>query len=385
MRILGLTNFYPPLGYGYGAICRDVMRGLARRGHDVRVLCAEGGDDEPDLVAHGLEHVPGAWRRPVSGLRAERTSQQAVAREIAGGVDAAIAWHMRGIGKGSLTLLHRAGIPVVYALGDLWVVYERPGPPAAWPVWSALDGSHAYRGARNAAGRAAGAITRTELRPPPVAAEGRCAFASDWLRRRYAEAGFAPAHGRVIPNGIDLAPFTGVPAHGTAARALFVGRVDASKGADIVLDAAAAVPGLTLTMVGGAAAEISQQVDRLGIADRVRLLGEQPRETVLRLMADHDVFLMPGRIDEGFGLVYLEAMAAGLAVVGTATGGAAEFCKDGANALVVGPRPAEVSAAIRRLQDDEPLRQRLVTEGRRTAERYSLSTTVDGFEALLSA
>lgn len=386
MRVLGLTNLYPPLGYGYGAVCRDVMRGLADRGHDVRVLCAEGGDDETAIpVERSLAHLPGAWRRPLAGLRAERVTQRAVRAALADGVDAAIAFHLRGIGKAALTLLHGAGIPVVYALGDLWVVYERPGPPAAWRVWGALDRLAPYRALRGSAGRVAGAATGLELRPPPIASEGRCTFTSDWLRRRYAAAGFVPVHGEVVPNGVDVARFASAPGPRPPELALFAGRADRSKGADVALDAVAELPGVTLTIVGGHGPEVPEHVRRLGLGDRVRLLGERPRDELPGLLAEHGTFLMPGRIEEGFGLVYLEAMAAGLAVIGTATGGAAELCRDGHNALVVDPQPAAVAAAMQRLRDEPSLHARLVEGGRETAARYSLSATVDRFAALISA
>lgn len=388
MHVLALTNFYPPFGYGYGAICRDVMRGLASRGHDVRILSAGGGEDEDAFpVERRLHHVPAAWRRPIAGLRAERVNQRAVSEALEHGVDAAVAWHMRGIGKGSLTLLHRAGVPVVYALGDLWVVYERPGPPAAWRMWSGLDGLPPYRALRRALGAAAGGLAGVELRPPPIAAQGRCVFASQWLRERYAQEGFAPETARVVPNGIDVGAFPWPPGRPDRAprRALFAGRVDETKGADVAIDALARLPDLSLTMVGGIGEGVRERIARHGVEDRVRLLGARHREEVVRLMGEHDLFLMPGRIEESFGLVYLEAMASGLPVVGTATGGAAEFCTHESNALIVTPEPAAVAHAVRRLQDDDALRQRLVAEGRRTAEGYPLSGAVEGFDAAMRA
>lgn len=389
MRILGLTNFYPPLGYGYGAICRDVMRALAKRGHDVRVLCAEGGEDETHLpVERSLAHMPGAWRRPLLGLRAERVTQAAVARALDAGADGIIAWHMRGIGKGALALAHRSGVPVVYALGDLWAVYERPGPPAAWRLWSALDRHRSYAWLRERAGAVAGAAAGVELRSAPIAAEGRCAFTSHWLRERYAAAGFVPADGHVVPNGISLDEFPWPPRGHSASstrRLLFAGRVDASKGADVAVDALSRLPGSSLTMAGGVDPSAQAHVASRALGDRVQLLGEISRDEVLQLLAEHDVFLMPGRIEEGFGLVYLEAMASGLPVVGTATGGAAEFCVDGRNALLTPPDPSAVAAAVERLTSDHELRERLVEEGRRTAERHSLETMVDRLERLLSA
>lgn len=391
MRLLGLTNFYPPLGYGYGAICGDVMEEMAARGHDVTVLCAEGGQGSGNvLVRQGLGHVPGAWRRPRAGLRAEAASQRLVRDALAEGIDAAIVWHMRGIGKGSLTLLHQAEIPVLYALGDLWVVYERPGPPAAWPRWSRLDASRAYRALRTGSGAAVGRAIGAELRPPPIAEKGICAFVSDWLRLRYAEAGFVPVDGRVIPNGIDLTRFPGHRGPSLVlSRALFVGRLDASKGVDLAIEAVARVPGTTLTIMGGGSptdvGAVEQRIARLGAEDRVKLLGPRPRQEVVSALLEHDVLLMPGRIDEAFGLVYLEAMANGVPVIGTATGGAAEICVNEVNALITEPSTAEVADALVRLRDDPQFAARLAAEGRQTAERFSLAVMVNRYEGLLRA
>ena len=62
MRILGLTNFLPPLNYGYGAICADAMSELASRGHRVDMLAADGGEALPFAVRRELAHRVGADR-----------------------------------------------------------------------------------------------------------------------------------------------------------------------------------------------------------------------------------------------------------------------------------------------------------------------------------
>jgi glycosyltransferase involved in cell wall biosynthesis len=94
--------------------------------------------------------------------------------------------------------------------------------------------------------------------------------------------------------------------------------------------------------------------------------------------------IMPGRIEEAFGLVYLEAMAAGVPVVGTATGGAAEFCVDGENMLLTSADPSEVAAAVRRILADEALRARIVTGGQQTAAQHGLDRMVDTLGELLA-
>jgi glycosyltransferase involved in cell wall biosynthesis len=390
VRLLGVTNFYPPLGYGYGAICRDVMNELQARGHRSTILCADGGVDGPLEVRRGLGHVPAAWRRPRAGLRAEVASQRLVRAAIAEGVDAALIWHMRGIGKGSLALLHHAGIPVIYLLGDLWVVYERPGPPATWHAWSSLEHLAAYRAARDAAGRMVGA-GRIELAAPPIEREGIVCFASTWLAGRYAKAGFRPRNGQVVPNGIRIEEFAGSrddPPAGEL-RVLFAGRLDPAKGADLAVSAIANVEGARLVLAGGgdpaSVQAIRRQIAGLGLEGRIDMIGEVTRSEIAELMRRNDVLVMPGRYPDAFGLVYVEAMAAGAVVVGTAKGGAAEICRDGENGLVVTDQgPGELSAALRRLRDDPGLRERLRAGGAATARHYGLGTMVDRIELLLS-
>lgn len=377
MHILGLTNFLPPLNYGYGAICADAMTELAARGHRVEVLVADGGEDLPFGVRRELVHVPAAWRRPLAGLRAAATSERATRAALRRGVDVAIAWHMRGIPKSTLALLHAAGVPVIYMLGDLWVAYERPGPPAAWRAWQAADRIAAYRAARSAAGRLAG-LGRARLDAPPIADQGICAFTSRWLQARYAEAGFRPAHAHLVPNGIRLEGRDGgprPPLEGRDLRVLFAGRADATKGADTALAAIARVDRAHLTIAGAGPCAVS--------GERVTALGLVERERVSALMREADVFVMPGRIEEAFGLVYLEAMAAGAVVVGTATGGAAELVEDGVNGLVVAPGdPAALAAALARVREDPGLRARLRENGRATAAQYRLERMVDALDAL---
>jgi hypothetical protein len=73
LRLLGLTNFYPPDARGgYGEICVDVMAGLAARGHDVTMLVHSGASGRGVAVRAELDYVLGAWRRPLAGRRAAR-------------------------------------------------------------------------------------------------------------------------------------------------------------------------------------------------------------------------------------------------------------------------------------------------------------------------
>jgi glycosyltransferase involved in cell wall biosynthesis len=283
-------------------------------------------------------------------------------------------------------LLHRAGIPVLYMLGDLWVIYERPGPPLTWRAWPALDHFAPYTAMRRLAGRVAG-VGRVDLTPPPIERDGIVCFVSAWLRDRYAELGFRPRHAHIVPNGIRVADFAGPRAAPNGElSALFAGRLDPGKGADLAVGAVAHVPGVRLTLVGDGepANERAVRAQAAPLADRVRFEPPVPRERLATMMRASDVLVMPARYPDSFGLVYLEAMAAGAVVVGTAKGGAAELCHDGVNALVVSDEsPAQMAAALERLRDDAALRERLRAAGAETARRYELATMVDRVEALL--
>lgn len=393
MRLLALTNFYPPLGYGYGAISRDAMAALAARGHDVTTLAAGGSQEQAGhrvRLRTELAHVPAAWRRPVVGLRGELRNQRLVRELLVEGVDAALAWHMRGIGKGALTLLHDAGVPVLYMLGDLWVVYERPGPPAMWRFWQAADRSPAYRRLRAASGRAGG-LGRLRLDPPPIAKEGIVCFASEWLRQRYRSVGFEPCRAHVVPNGLPAEAFAEgerPPLDGRDFEIAFAGRLDETKGADVAIRALARVPGARLSLAGDATRSdldaLHSLVDELHLGERVEFLGLRSRGEVLELMRRADVFAMPGRIEEAFGLVYVEAMAAGAVPVGTGLGAAAEICRDGENCLLVPPGDhLALAAALRRLSDDRALREQLRSVGLTIARSYSLEATLQSVEALI--
>lgn len=115
-------------------------------------------------------------------------------------------------------------------------------------------------------------------------------------------------------------------------------------------------------------ARLHSLADQLGVAGRLTFAGF--REDVPAVMNALDIFVLPSHA-EPFGIVLLEAMAAGRPIVATAAGGVPEIVRDGREALLVPPRdPAALAAAIERLLTDPALaaclgsaaRQRVVAE-----------------------
>jgi phosphatidylinositol alpha-1,6-mannosyltransferase len=153
---------------------------------------------------------------------------------------------------------------------------------------------------------------------------------------------------------------------------LTVGRWSASeryKGLDHLIDAVARIredfPDLQLVAVGGGddIPRLARITESLGISDRVHFLPGLTRAQIAACYAHADVFALPST-GEGFGLVFLEAMAFAKPVLGAAVGGTLDLIQDGVSGILVPPRdPARLAAAIASLFGEESLRAQMGRAG----------------------
>jgi glycosyltransferase involved in cell wall biosynthesis len=142
-----------------------------------------------------------------------------------------------------------------------------------------------------------------------------------------------------------------------------VGRLVDVKNHALAIDAVAAVPGAALAIVGEGPLRgaLEQQASRLGIRDRVVLVGFRRDARAIIGAADGVVLSSRG---EGLPLVVLEALAAGVPIVATAVRGIRDYLTDGENALLVPPDdPDALAGALRRLLADRALAERLAARG----------------------
>ena len=150
---------------------------------------------------------------------------------------------------------------------------------------------------------------------------------------------------------------------------LYVGRFDAEKGLDVLLDAfAGGVPGrLLLVGAGGIESEL-----RARAADRVVFLGRRGRDDLPPVYAEADVFVLPS-LSEPWGMVLNEAATAGLALVATEAAGAAhDLIEHGVNGFRIPPGDVGALAdAMRRLAQDEELRTAAGQRSRKLAARFT--------------
>ena len=192
----------------------------------------------------------------------------------------------------------------------------------------------------------------------------------------------------VIPNGVETAAFAeATPADlGPGTKLLFVGRLDARKGFPVAVDAfrrlAARRDDLRLVVAGDGPER--GEVDRLGgelELARVRMLGRVPHAELPAVFAACDLYLGPATGGESFGVVLVEAMAAGLPVVASDIPGYDEVVRDGVDGLLVPPgNPAALAVAAGRVLDDPALAMGLAAAGRDRAATFDWSVVVEAIE-----
>jgi glycosyltransferase involved in cell wall biosynthesis len=160
----------------------------------------------------------------------------------------------------------------------------------------------------------------------------------------------------------------------------YVGRLARAKGVDLLLEAFRRLAEERLhfqgLIVGGgpAEAEIHAQVEALGLASRVRLAPAAPHDAVARYYNCLDIAVVPSRTTPGwkeqFGRVLIEAMACGVPVVGSDSGAIPEVIAAARGGLTFPEGDAgQLAAELRRLLEDETLRQHLGETGRAAVGR----------------
>ncbi|MCI0575016.1 MAG: glycosyltransferase family 4 protein [Chloroflexi bacterium] len=389
MRILIISNYFPPFEIGgWEQLTADVAGLLKQRGHQVWVLTSNHRAAELTAPEPGVEralhlespdqfyyHAPYTltyrWR--------EQQNSRMLARRVASFVPDII--FINGMWNLPLSLAWRAEqlCPgrVVYYLASPW-----PAEPAVHAIyWSDPAARLWLRRPK----QLVGAVARRWLLP--AAPRHQPAFehvlcVSAYMQQFMVEqAGVPLSHTQVIHNGVDPAVF--VPrspnGHGPVLRLLYAGQLRADKGVHTAVEAVGqavrADPSLrlALTIAGGGApayVELLQaRIQVLGLAGIVTLPGQAPREQMPAILASHDVLLFPSVWPEPLARIVQEAMACGLVVIGTTTGGTPELLQDGENGLTFEAENATMLAGqITRLARDPALRSRLARAARETVE-----------------
>lgn len=407
MKILFVSNFYPPyhLG-GYEMLCHEVATHLTARGHKIAVLTSTYGVTkkqkeagvhrrlklESDVNYYRPQQVLRYWAGRHTNLRAVKKLMTET------GPDVVVVWGMWNLSRLVAAWVEEiAGSKVVYYLANQW-----PADPSAHEAyWEGTADSLVGRVFKRMFRVPVRLALHREWRPYNLRLE-HVIVCSKSVRDELLQASVPVDHAKVIYHGIDPLPYQKAteqkglnPRHGVL-RVVYVGGLIPHKGVHTAVEAIgrlaesrASAP-VNLSVLGGGhpqyEARLHQLVQRWQLDDLVSFHCPIPRSQLPAFLAQFDVLVMPSVWEEPQARISQEAMAAGLVLVATPTGGTKEILVDGENGLAFEPEDAQgLAMRLRRLAQDADLRRRLSRAGRQTvAERFTISRMIDELEDYLA-
>jgi glycosyltransferase involved in cell wall biosynthesis len=371
VNVLVVSGIWPPDVGGPASHAPDVAGWLHGRGHGVEVVTTAG-------AAPAERPYPVRWasRRLPKGALHLRTA--ALIRARAARADVVYTTGM--FGRSSAGALAARRPYVVKLTAD--PAFERARRRGV--VGGEVEQFQAGGGGLQ--GRALRRARDFELRR---AAHVFCPSA--WLRDLAVSWGVPPGGVSVLPN--PSPPPAELPPRDELQRRLgvngatlaFAGRLTAQKSLAVAVEAVARADGVELLVAGeGPDREPLERLARdLGIGERVRFLGPQPRERVLELFRAADATILSSSW-ENFPHTVVEALTVGTPVLATRAGGVAEVVEDGRNGLLVEQGDTDgLAAAIRRFFADDALRERLRAQAAPSVAAYAPDRVFGELEATL--
>ena len=365
MKILMLNYEFPPLGGGAANACSYIVREMADRGVAVDLVTSSAsGSFETERVGQTVA----VYRLPVGKRRIHYWTQ----REIL-----SYSWKARRFAAG---LLKKNGYSLCHAFFGI------PCGAIAYSFRKELPYIVSLRGSDvpgfNRRFSAQYALLRPLIRAVWRSARAVVANSQGLMELARETDGSCPID--IIYNGIDVQQFRPDGADRDRPRLLCVSRLVERKGIDHLLRSVAALKGsvgdsfeLWVVGEGNLEAQLRALAGELGIADIVSFRGYIEHDSLPPVYASSDVFVMPS-LSEGMSNTVLEAMACGLPLVVTDTGGSRELVKD--NGVVVPAADAGALAdAIGRLLAQPSLGRQMGLRSRELATGFSWGAVADGY------
>ncbi len=283
-------------------------------------------------------------------------------------------------------------------LGECHVIHALVEPYAPLARW--LSGGRPYVVTGHGTYVQLGQLTRWPFSPIYQRALGGAHLACvSQYTVQVADRALPGVRAQVIPNGVDAEKFLALPdrqGEPHPATVLAVGAIKPRKGTLQLVRAMAIVretmPDAQCWIMGRASGaypdQVRAEIERLGLQDSVLLKGFVTEDKLLEAYSRADVFCVPsmneGMRFEGFGLVYLEASAAGLPVIGTTDTGATDAIEDGVTGLLVRQAriETELAPALVKLLRDGELRRQMGAAGRLKAAGQTWDRTASQLIAL---
>jgi glycosyltransferase involved in cell wall biosynthesis len=387
MRILFLTNIYPPvMRGGYERACFNVAQGMKARGHDVRVLTSwchlPRSADEPVWVDRSLDLY---WLIPHNSsdpIVSSRDFHSAVCSSYANTLhllnnlrafrpDVVYVWNLIGVGAvAMLDLLNHVGVPWALHLMDRVPVELVSHTPKSVLGLFGAQGSALYAAAR--------VISMSQHLVDEIEELSGIAF---------------PRGAELVPGWADVSGALPHEAYlrGGTARFVAAGLVAANKGSDLILEASARLKakGLSFRVDVFGDGDLLSYVDKarsLQVNDRVHFLGLRTQAELMRLYSGYDAFLFPTWEREPFGFAPVEAAGCGTPPIMTRNCGASERLVDNVHCIKIDRTVDDLTEAMSRVAAGEVDLARLGRAGQRlVATDLSFTRCLDLIETALIA
>lgn len=186
----------------------------------------------------------------------------------------------------------------------------------------------------------------------------------------------------VIYNGVDTAKFApkNSKTKNTVLKLVSTGRLIERKGYQYLLEALKDIQGVELTLLGDG--NLRSELEKYALENKlpVKFLGRSTQEEIIPILQDSDVFVLPS-LNEGMSNSILEAMACGLAIITTDTGGADELVST--NGFIIQKASVtELQDSIRKFIENKDLAQSLGENSRKLAEKMSWSSMASDYKKI---
>jgi glycogen(starch) synthase len=404
MRILFLSNFYPPARPGgYTQWCFEVAEGLKARGHQIGVLTSQhemekiGNPEENvwrllhlegDLNYYRPSHFFTRWSRE---LNENIKSLERVVKSFE--PDILFVWGMWALSKRLPAQAERI-LPsrVVYYISDYW-----PSLTDINTAYWRLPARHWYLiPAKHILGKIALRLVAKDDNTDLEFEHAICV--SQAVQDILVESGLPIQRARVIHGGTAIERFRKIDERDFGSgplRLLYAGQLVSHKGVHTAIQALAGlvyekgIDQIHLTIVGSGhpdyESSLQRMVERENLAEFVAFYGQATRTEMPSILEQHDVLVFPSVYDEPFARMTQEAMLAGLVVIGTTTGGTKEILSHDENGLMFNAEDSEdLARQIARLVFNRDLCYRLSKAGHQTVlQSFTLDKMVDRIERYL--